>query len=74
MVQIHNPCPISRSGKERAHKDAPIRERPGAWRAIESVRAKWAPVFRVEFRVLRTTLRSRKSLSSHFGPPPLFKI
>lgn len=28
VVQIHNPCPISRSGKERAHKDAPIPERP----------------------------------------------
>lgn len=27
-VQIHNPCPISRSGKERAHKDAPIRGAP----------------------------------------------
>lgn len=26
-VQIHNPCPISRSGEERAHKDAPILER-----------------------------------------------
>lgn len=53
-VQIHNPCPISLSGEERAHKDAPVRERPGVRRAPQSVRAKWAPIFRVEFRVLWT--------------------
>lgn len=53
-VQIHNPCPISRSGKERAHKDAPIRERPCVGAAPRSVRAKWAPSFRGEFRVPRS--------------------